>query len=148
MTATEAIRLLHPDTTSDAIRDIRYDCRSNGGRDVAIAAIEEACIIACRALETISELEKRGITVDTINEYKIFEDECVRKGFTFESLLEAREKQTPKKTYIQQDDRNNDCIECPSCDSFIGYEYDCRDEHYQINYCPYCGQALDWSEEE
>lgn len=56
----------------------------------------------------------------------------------------ALEKHMPKKPYIQQDDMNNDCIECSSCDSFIGYEYDCRDEHYQINYCPYCGQAIDW----
>ena len=62
--------------------------------------------------------------------------------------ISALEKQIPKKPYIQQDDRNNDCLECPSCDSFIGYEYDCRDEHYQINYCPCCGQAIDWSEEE
>lgn len=60
----------------------------------------------------------------------------------------ALEKQIPKKPYIQQDDRNNDCLECPSCDSFIGYEYDCRDEHYQINYCPCCGQAIDWSDKE
>ena len=62
--------------------------------------------------------------------------------------IQALEKQIPKKPYIQQDDRNNDCLECPSCDSFIGYEYDCRDEHYQINYCPCCGQAIDWSDEE
>ena len=62
--------------------------------------------------------------------------------------INALEKQIPKKPYIQQDDRNNDCLECPSCDSFIGYEYDCRDEHYQINYCPCCGQAIDWSDGE
>lgn len=60
--------------------------------------------------------------------------------------VSALEKQIAKKPYIQQDNRNNDCMECPSCDSFIGYECDCRDEHYQINYFPNCGQAIDCSE--
>lgn len=69
-------------------------------------------------------------------------------SIAFDMAMDALEKQIPKKPYIQQDDRNNDCMECPSCDSFIGYEYDCRDGHYQINYCNYCGQKLDWSEEE
>ena len=63
-------------------------------------------------------------------------------------VINALEKQIPKKPYIQQDNRNNDCMECPFCDSFIGYECDCRDEHYQIGYCPNCGQAIDWSDEE
>lgn len=62
--------------------------------------------------------------------------------------IEALEKQIPKKPYIQQDERNNDCFECPNCDSFIGFAVDCKDEHYQIPFCPNCGQALDWSEEE
>ena len=65
-----------------------------------------------------------------------------------ELTINALEKQIAKKPYIQQDNRNNDCMECPSCDSFIGYECDCRDEHYQIGYCPNCGQAIDWSDEE
>ena len=69
-------------------------------------------------------------------------------SIAFDMAITALEKQIPKKPYIQQDDRNNDCMECPSCDSFIGYEYDCRDGHYQINYCNYCGQKLDWSDEE
>lgn len=72
------------------------------------------------------------------------EEDCNEAKFDFDRAIEALEKQIPKKPYIQQDDRNNDCMECPSCDSFIGYEYDCRDGHYQINYCNYCGQKLDW----
>ena len=66
----------------------------------------------------------------------------------FSVAINALEKQIAKKPYVQQNDRNNDCLECPSCDSFIGYECDCRDEHYQIGYCPNCGQAIDWSDEE
>lgn len=55
-------------------------------------------------------------------------------------------KKVGKKSYLQQDEQGNDCLECPNCDSFIGYSYDCKDEHYQINYCPYCGQRIDWEE--
>ena len=33
----------------------------------------------------------------------------------------------------------HDCWKCPSCEE--AYEYD--DKH---NYCPYCGQHIDWSE--
>ena len=63
--------------------------------------------------------------------------------------INALEKQIPKKPYIQQveiEDYDRDCMECPSCDSFLGYETDCKEEHYQDNYCPNCGQKLDWSE--
>lgn len=61
--------------------------------------------------------------------------------------IEALKKEVSKKPYLQQDEQGNDCLECPNCDSFIGYSYDCKDEHYQINYCPYCGQRIDWEEE-
>lgn len=90
----------------------------------AIKILQSQLHLDCKADLAIKELEARIVAI------------------------EALEKQIPKKPYIQQDDRSNDCMECPSCDSFIGYEYDCRDEHYQINYCPNCGQAIDWSEEE
>ena len=54
--------------------------------------------------------------------------------------IEALEKQIPKKP-IPQDE---DCLECPNCDSFIGYASECKDEHYRVEYCPNCGQALKW----
>ena len=86
----------------------------------------------------------KGITVDTINEYKIFEDECVRKGFTFESLLEAREKQTPKKPDVYSDGYADGYEvweeHCPNC----VYDFDGDNP----SYCPRCGQKIDWSEEE
>lgn len=61
--------------------------------------------------------------------------------------IKAVEKQIPKKPITTADGCNNDCLECPNCDSFIGYKTDCEDEHYQVNYCPNCGQMLDWGEE-
>ena len=64
-----------------------------------------------------------------------------------EQAIKALEKQIPKKPYIQQveiDYYEHDCMECPSCDSFLGYASECKEEHYKCNYCPNCGQKLDW----
>lgn len=68
-----------------------------------------------------------------------------------EMAIAALEKQIPKKPYIQQievDYYEHDCYECPNCDSFLGYVLECKEEHYQNNYCPECGQKIDWSEVE
>lgn len=56
------------------------------------------------------------------------------------------EKQIPKKPIFQGDGYYDgelvyDTWFCPNCDT--AYEVDV-DEY---NYCPHCGQALDWSEE-
>lgn len=72
---------------------------------------------------------------------------------TVEELREAREKQVPKKPYIETEKAKGlredyDCYECPNCDSFLGHVSDCKDEHYRYNYCPNCGQAIDWSDTE
>lgn len=56
MTPKEAIELLHPNTTKEAIRRIE----ENGGD--AIKAIEEACIVACEALE--KQVPKKPIVVE------------------------------------------------------------------------------------
>ena len=66
----------------------------------------------------------------------------------YDDLIKSYEKQIPKKPYIQQNDRNNDCMECPSCDSFLGYATECKEEYYQCNYCPNCGQRIDFGKEE
>lgn len=50
MTAQEAIKLLHPDTTKEAIAEIKYYCGFHG-KEATIKAIEEACLLACDALE-------------------------------------------------------------------------------------------------
>lgn len=72
---------------------------------------------------------------------------------TPEELRESREKQVPKKPYIETEKAKGlredyDCYECPNCDSFLGHVSDCKDEHYRYNYCPNCGQAIDWSDTE
>lgn len=54
----------------------------------------------------------------------------------------ALEKQIPKKVILGYDERDSIC--CPNCKGEIA-EMDDYD-YYKHNYCPDCGQALDWSE--
>ena len=50
----EAIRLLHPKTTRDALAEIDYYGGFNG-KEKCIAAIEEACLLACEAMEIVKD---------------------------------------------------------------------------------------------
>ena len=73
---------------------------------------------------------------------------------TVKECREARERQIGKKPvkYVRQgldNDGNSiswqeDCYECPTCGSFLGYVSDCEDEQYQDGYCRNCGQAISW----
>lgn len=65
-----------------------------------------------------------------------------------EKAVEALEKQIPKKPEMEQNRYDDDCWECPSCGSFLGYEIECREESYQMNYCPCCGQKISWEDSE
>lgn len=73
-----------------------------------------ALSVAIKALEEIQQYRAIGTV-----------DEC----------RAAVDKQTAKKPYLEQAEMD-ECWECPTCDSFIGYEVDCRDEHYRENNCP------------
>ena len=84
---------------------------------------------------------------------KEWEDEHRNIREALEVSIEALEKQIPKKHYKQQVmidfvdyQAEEDCYECPNCDSFLGYVDECKEESYQDNYCPNCGQKLDWNE--
>lgn len=97
------------------------------------------------AMELYKEMHKRKFTLETVEEYMKIEDECVRKNFTFKSLLESREKQAPKKPDLEGDGYGDDGVLiydtwiCPCC----GKRYEIDYEEY--DYCPNCGQAIDWS---
>lgn len=53
-----------------------------------IGTVEE-----CRkSVEICKFMIGRNITPENMEEYMKFEDECISEGFTFNSLLEAREK--------------------------------------------------------
>ncbi len=89
----------------------------------------------CRkSVDICKAMAERRISLQNMEDYMKFEDECVKRGFTFNSLLEAREKQEPKKP-------TDRCMykECPACGE-VEIEF-CK-------YCPSCGQKLDWRNEE
>ena len=61
--------------------------------------------------------------------------------------VKALEKQIPKKPNIWGDGYADgemiyDMYDCPNCEK--SYEIDCE----KYDYCPACGQRIDWSEEE
>lgn len=92
-------------------RDCNRDCAKcdivqevdnlNNAYDMAIQALEE--VQQYRKIGTVEECRKSvdicksmieiNITPENMEEYMKFEDECISKGFTFNSLLEAMEKQ-------------------------------------------------------
>lgn len=113
------------------------------------AVLHEAKSMGCnniRALYNIP-LKNMELIIKALEEVQQY-----RAIGTPEEFRVSVEKQTAKKPYLQPVQKNeyreDECWECPSCDSFLGYEVDCRDDHYRENYCPYCGQKLDWSDEE
>ena len=67
-------------------------------------------------------------------------------GECYDLAIEALEKQLPKKVDFEEDVTEDVCVECHSCGCFLGYQVDCLDENYQIDYCKHCGQRIDWSE--
>lgn len=95
MTPKEAIKLLHPNTTKEAIRKIE----ENGGD--AIKAVEEACFVACEALE--KQIPKKPISVDD----EIFGDsyECPVCGYNIGSYeLDYCDKCGQKLKWGEDDD--------------------------------------------
>lgn len=99
----------------------------------AIGTPEECkkSVSVCRAMI------ERNITPENMEEYMKFEDECVKCGFTFKSLLEAREKQIPYKPSRKKLVWGIGKCKC-------GVEFLDR----QTGFCGNCGQKLDWEDEE
>lgn len=50
MTAEEAIEILHPDTTAQTLLRIEY-CGGVNGEQAMKEAVDNACLVACEALE-------------------------------------------------------------------------------------------------
>lgn len=108
-------------------------------REMAISALEE--IQQYRALGTVEDL--KALSSMEIEEWKKLKQ--YRKLGTVEELRKEREKQVPKKPNFEGDgyDDKGDMIYdtwiCPCCNKNYELDYD------EYDYCPSCGQAIDWS---
>lgn len=128
-------------TENEAIKAIKDNKPTSG-----YYILNEALDMAIQALETAkkykeleSELSKRNLTVDHIREYIQFEDECVKQGFTFDSLLEARGKQIKKKPVVEENEMfHTKYYRCSICGGNI------RIHKLLLKYCRTCGQKIDW----
>lgn len=84
---------------------------------------------------------------DEILEY-IEENAAEVAGIVMLEVRKAVSKQIPKKPTYEGDgyDRHRELIYdtwiCPNCEAAYEVDYD----HY--DYCPKCGQRIDWTEEE
>lgn len=127
MNYEEAILLLHPDTTAEALAEIEY-YGGFKGREKALQAINEACLLACVALENrvkkkpnLSMNEQSGMFVD-------YED-----------------GHGEYKTQL------NNWWRCPCCNSIVGQRVIVHGRNHdqrKMYYCADCGQAIAWSKEE
>lgn len=146
---------------NEAIERIKYRMHTAGqvtgesgmeDLEMAIKALEEVQQYRaigtpeeCRkSLEICKAMVERNITPDDMENYMKFEDECIKQGFTLDSILKSREKQTAKKIEIF-----NGQASCPNCKRFFGEMNVIRSLiAWNMPYCKHCGQKLDWSDEE
>lgn len=99
------------------------------------------------AIKNIDDILDSPYLCDESIDYQLTTDdiECL------EMAKKAIEKQIPKKPYYEGDgyDENGnmiyDCAECPVCGN-DNFEYGIN--NWGCEFCPDCGQALDWSDAE
>ena len=129
-------------TESEAIEAIQFDLKIGG--EIHSQVLLDAIDVAIQALEMVQKLSDRKMTTGVLENYMQFEDECVKKGFTFKSVIEAREKQIPKRAYhiSPVDDNDNANVECPECHATTDYAVNV----IKRGHCWKCGQLLDWSD--
>ena len=127
---------------NEAIEAIQFDLKIGG--EIHSQVLRDAAGVAIQALETIKKLSDRNMTTEVLENYMQFEDECVKKGFTFKSVIEAREKQIAKRAWhiSPVDDNDNANVECPECHATTDYAVNV----IKRGHCWKCGQLLDWSD--
>lgn len=158
-------------TENEAIEELKYDCNEIGkaipcdtswgesfenAYAMAINALKEVQQYRaigtpeeCRkSLEICKAMVERNITPDDMENYMKFEDECIKQGFTLNSILKSREKQTAKKPKEYEDKY----YACPVCGNPLLHKWEkypdkLMDKSNGLPYCLGCGQKLDWSDE-
>ena len=75
------------------------------------------------------------MTLEHVLEYMKFEDECIKSGFTFKSLLKARERNEPKEV-LKTEIAKMRFYKYPVCEDILDLNQ---------NYCGFCGKKMKWS---
>ena len=100
----------------------------------------EAIDMAIESLKKQSIFEQIKWERDVVLEQ--LEEIGVGLGRKMDDVKLAMEKQIPKKPLYSVVNRD-DAVHCSACGEFA-----CFRDAYRYNYCPKCGQAIDWSETE
>lgn len=79
MTAAEAKRIIHPDTTAEALAEIK-------SQNAKVAAVDEACLVACAALDKQIPKKPTNFAIDD-NGYAIYDCECPTCGQSHRELF-------------------------------------------------------------
>lgn len=80
--------------------------------------------------------------IDAMSSPEVAKKTCT--VIAYDKGIEALEKQIPKKFEVW----NGNCC-CPACNKLFGtYTQFKTLIHWEMPYCKYCGQALDWSDTE
>lgn len=142
MTENEAIEKLKNMRLFMQIEDKKNDCKFTEDD-------YKANEMAIQALETIKKLSDRNMTTKVLENYMQFEDECVKKGFTFKSVIEAREKQIAKKPIMKRyfEDLEEEYLCCPTCGKILTDRIPADNKTFYFH-CMNCSQKFDWSDEE
>lgn len=117
MNIEQAIRLLHPDTTSEEIAEIEYKYGFRG-KEAVVNKINKACRIACKALE--KQIPKK-----------------ITSEFSSHAIYNNGD-------YIDQLDIST--FKCPICGLVLASGEIDNSDCTGIHYCDNCGQALDWDD--
>lgn len=142
MTENEAVKYMQIEKEC-----INRDCDRNCAKCDIVQEVDDlnsAYDAAIKALEEVQQYQAIGTHEEYQTAMELYKEMHKRK-FTLKSLLESREKQTPKKPDLEGDGYGDDGVLiydtwiCPCC----GKRYEIDYEEY--DYCPNCGQAIDWS---
>lgn len=142
MTENEAVKYMRIEKEC-----INRDCDRNCAKCDIVQEVDDlnsAYDAAIKALEEVQQYQAIGTHEECQTAMELYMEMHKRK-FTLKSLLESREKQTPKKPDLEGDGYGDDGVLiydtwiCPFC----GKRYEIDYEEY--DYCPNCGQAIDWN---
>lgn len=132
-------------TENEAIKEFQQNIDMPFGSNIS----REASELAIQALETIKKLSDHKMTTEVLENYMQFEDECIKKGFTFKSVIEAREKQIARKPIMKRyfEDLGEEYLCCPTYGEILTDRIPADNKTFYFH-CMNCGQKFDWSNDE